>query len=717
MKDGDRRHPPSAPGSPGTTPVEGVPSDDLDGAGSCFAPWRREVKARSREASDASPFSQLNIDGLVDGIPIHYPVYNGRPVSEFSPVKKGRSNSSPFPLPAAFDVVPPSTGDVFTPLPTIVPQNAFDNVLPRELRLQILGLLVHIHEEDHARRVLDGRWSAIKASKHRWVGREQGVRELVRFSRVSKCWMGLVFDGQLWSQLNLRSCPKMPASQILHIASSSGPFITSLDLAGHATLQPSTLESLTTNLCLPRDSFGVLPSTRLTSIDLSGCPAITTAAFHHLLRRCPTLQVLRVKGLPAVTNETCEVIYEFNPRLTVLDMGRCKNITGAGIRTLASCILKDGQHLALRELRVSGLKGISDSVMHALGKAAPYLEVLDLSHCRDLHNSSLDSFISCDDDAELLEQEIVVLSAREAGRDPNEGRRYRRRLTRLRHLCLSSCLLLTDIACAHLAHTMPKLELLELGGIGSELKDDGLVLLLETLPNLRKLDLEDASDISDVVLRTITPPPESADAGRGARPGATPGSLLEHLVVSCAVQLSNEAFLALARNCRRLRVLEADSTRMSGAVVKEFAALVRQRALRDASITAVDCRAVGEGTVKELAGVTRPRLGWRAYEARRLAFLDGRDDEGLSVGQDECDDARVVLKTFYSWQTVDAVAAARHKRRKSRRDANGSGSSGADDLFTSRGRWWSPGGRRTPAVASPNLLDLNNNDREGCTIM
>jgi hypothetical protein len=61
----------------------------------------------------------------------------------------------------------------------------FDGMLPRELRLRIFGFLVQIYEEDHARRVREGRWTANKASKHKWVGRNQGVRELVRLTRVS----------------------------------------------------------------------------------------------------------------------------------------------------------------------------------------------------------------------------------------------------------------------------------------------------------------------------------------------------------------------------------------------------------------------------------------------------------------------------------------------------------------------------------------------------
>lgn len=500
----------------------------------------------------------------------------------------------------------------------------------------------------------------------------------------------------------------------MHVVESAGSFITSFDLSGHRSLLPSTLESLTSSLAVVHGMKMGPPHNQLTYLNMSGCSMVTTPSLHCLLTQSPFLETSILKGMPAITNETCEILSQHCPRLVSLDLSRCKNLTGAGIRSFVSSAVIRAGLLPLIELRLSGLKGITDSMMSALGKAAPHLEVLDLSYCRDLHNSSLDAFVACSEDYVL---DSISLTARQAGRNPNDSRRYRRRITRLRHLSLSSCTLLTDIACSHLAYSMPRLEFLELGRVGGDLKDDGVVRLLETLPNLRKLDLEDAIEITDNVLRAITPHPSSADTKR--ENPSVPGHALEHLIVSCAVQLTNDAFLALIRNCTRLRVLEADSTRVSAAAVKEFVKLVRERDALDAIMVAIDCRSMNEGIVKELADSTRPRLGWRAYEARRLAYLDGRDDEALGVGQDECDPQRIVLKTFASWQAVDAVAAARSKRRKGwrRRDANpSSGSSATEDAFPQRSRWWSPGGRRSSGMNSPSLLETSS-EREGCTIM
>jgi len=404
---------------------------------------------------------------------------------------------------------------------------------------------------------------------------------------------------------------------------------------------------------------------------------------------------------------------------------------GDGISALTVSSILRKEHLPLKELRVSGLKHVSDSIMQALGRAAPYIEVLDLSYICQLHNSAIEAFVACDmfvDQQHALE--TIIVSTRDLGRDTDEAGKLMRRVTRLRHLILSSCILLTDTACANLAFSVPKLEFLEMAGFGADLKDEGLIRLLSTTPYIRRLDLEDAIDITDTLLATITPSPlaipriQSSDSNDEKQPGHA----LQHLNISHASNVSDDALLSLIRNCTRLAVLEADNTRMGAAVLKEFVRLSRQRRIPDTKIVAIDCRGVSENLVRELSSVTRPRLGWREYGARGLMYLDARDDndEDLKIGQDECDEYRVVVKTFYSWQTVDAVKAAKEKRRKLTTRRTGSDSSGSSADHEARAigrsaRWWSPSGRRSGMRTigqgnnSPTILPELNSD--GCRTM
>jgi F-box/leucine-rich repeat protein 2/20 len=257
--------------------------------------------------------------------------------------------------------------------------------------------------------------------------------------------------------------------------------------------------------------------------------------------------------------------------------------------------------------------------------------------------------------------------------------------------------------------------------MGVGMKDGGLIRLLSSTPYIRRLDLEDAFDITDNVLTAITPSTENTSPKADVQEDKQPGHVLQHLNVSFAANISDSAFLALIRNCSHLTVLEADSTRMSNIVLKEFIHLSRQRNAINSKIVAVDCRGIGESFVKEMSPMTRPRLGWRAYGARKLLYLDAKDnnEEDLKIGQDECDEYRVVLKSFYSWQTVDAVKLVMEKRKKSDL-SNGTSELEVSESGRSSTRWWSPSGRRATRGGSgrtspaPLLSDVNN---DGCRAM
>jgi F-box/leucine-rich repeat protein 2/20 len=402
-----------------------------------------------------------------------------------------------------------------------------------------------------------------------------------------------------------------------------------------------------------------------------------------------------------------------------------------GISSLARSAVRRRDHLKLKELRLSGLKNVTDTMMADLAQAAPFLEVLDLSYSRQLHNSAIDAFVAC---GEELHVDAVLVTARDLGREASDfsSKMIGRRVTRLRHLLLSHCTMLTDVAFANLAFSVPKLEFLELAGIGSELKDPGLVRLLQQTPLIRRLDLEDANEITDAVVRIVTPAPENP--GVSGPKTKQPGHILQHLNISYATNVSDDALLTLIRNCKYLTALEADNTRIGKNVLKEFVRISRQRRAINARIVAIDCRGISESLVKELSPITRPRLAFRRYDARRLNYLDARDDneDELKVGQDECDEDRVVIKTFYSWQTVDAVKAIRDKRRKTMgrkmgsESSNGAGSEiegagGGGSRRSGYARWWSPSGRRSrnstsnSGSVSPIFQEINGGD--SCLVM
>ena len=156
------------------------------GRGSCLMPWARELKGCT--SPPQGTLVDIDVDISSGGAAPLSPLYRIVPPTGSAGTlrAKGRSYSSPFPLPSSpFDIVPAAPVEVSEPIPIETP-NYFDEYLPRELRLRVLAFLVELHEAEHARTVATGKWSAVRAglSRNRWVGSEKGIRELLKLGRV-----------------------------------------------------------------------------------------------------------------------------------------------------------------------------------------------------------------------------------------------------------------------------------------------------------------------------------------------------------------------------------------------------------------------------------------------------------------------------------------------------------------------------------------------------
>lgn len=536
-----------------------------------------------------------------------------------------------------------------------------------------------------------------------------------------------------------------------------------LDLRGHSNIKAAALMTLTSSASHTPYEFA-LPVTQLTTINLIGCRQLTTHSLHHLLLRSPKVQQVILKGLDCVTDTTLtEVLAPHATDLELLDIGRCKNVGGKALRIYANLILDrigrmnpdrpngdevempargwDGGRLRL--LKASGMRDVDMRVVRDVGRAFPALRHLDFSHCKDIEDSALRELVAWfpgpfHSAADTTPQPwhrfhaSLLLTSREAGFDPGDPTKHQRHLlSHLRHLNLSGCRGLSDTGIGYLAHCVPNLEILEVASMGDGMRsgigDEGLVRLFQTTKKIRRIDLEDAMDITDHTLDVLTPP--SSDRRRGEERELETGDRLEHLVVSFAMELSPEAFTRLIRGCKALKVLEADNTRISSGVIREFVTLRRKRERRarnessassgsalifsgigGSEIVATDCRSVTTALIEDLKTMTRPRRGFRTYDARFLDFEDGAavtlsiaQGGGPLVGQDECDETKVVFKSFHGWTVLDEV---RQKRDKRKLKAQTGGSSGAGDIVTGSstpsGRVW---GRRSAGHNTPHGED------------
>ena len=550
---------------------------------------------------------------------------------------------------------------------------------------------------------------------------------------------------------------------MLKIAQCAGPFVQTLNLRGHSQIKPSALLAISSALSgVPNptaDTMALdrpLTTTQLTTINLVGCSALTTQSLRFLLFRSPGVQHLYLRGLDCVTNST--LIDDIGPHcqmLITLDIRRCAHVRGIALANFAIRYLQrmvaTNRPSPLKTLKASGLRGVNAEVLRQIGRAFPLLQVLDLSYCRDASDDGFAAFVewpastsprsAFHSSMNTPEEEdwthfhtSVELTAREAGLDPGDPSTHRRRVTALRHLNVSGCRRISDKMCTAIAYCVPQLEFLEMAAVSSELKDDGLLRLFRTVPRIRKVDLEDAADITDAILDCLVPtprtPPENGRVVTKQDEEPQPGEMLEHLVISYAGLISPAAMGRAVKGCKQLRVLEADNTRITGSVIRDFVSRRRHREKSlllsetpvntleqpGSEIVAIDCRGVSEECIRDVQAYTRPRRGWRGWEARELAYEDERsvgvmdpltDALGAPlIGQDECDSHRIVVKSFHGWVSVDAVQEQRTKLK------GGSGPPGKADIP----RWlthWSLGRR---AGLGSNAGTPEEREDRGCVV-
>lgn len=255
----------------------------------------------------------------------------------------------------------------------------------------------------------------------------------------------------------------------------------------------------------------------------------------------------------------------------------------------------------------------------------------------------------------------------------------------LRHLNLSGSGDLSSLGLSHLANRVPNLEILELSRVGRALHTAGVVELLSTCPHLQKLDLEDADNLTDDVLFTLA---------------RTAGNL-SHLVLSSCASFTDVGIAAVVDGCEKLRVLEADGTAIGVETARRFIGLAQTRALRaqdeaaaakgvvdplvrtkyPAALSVLDARVVARQLSRELArGEGRTRNGQRGYWTKAVGFYLDEDDGGGEGGEGatsrlatlgECDETKVVLRSFYTSIALDAALALREAKKVEQAEGGG----------------------------------------------
>ncbi|TYJ51931.1 hypothetical protein B9479_007470 [Cryptococcus floricola] len=463
---------------------------------------------------------------------------------------------------------------------------------------------------------------------------------------VSKSWESLCFDGQLWPHLTLSSFAHLlHPSTLFRILRHSSSFITDLSLRGMDKVGGYTILTALGGLSPdPGLQLG------LETMDLQGCLGISSRDICSLVGRSGRLRRLCLRSVPHVTVETLISILSNAPLLEELDVSYCSNIL---LPDIAHAFAHSSHHSSrLRKLRMAGVNGtFPDDIWTILTSSGvlPGLELLDLQNCPGLSSETF---------APLLSSSPTALSS-------------------LTHLNLSSTPLTTSIF-THLTHLLPNLRILQLARIhrfhDPDDDDDGQALagMLESMPKLRKVDLEDTAGMSgvcDLVLKAMTPGEYAYEDGEGVV-----GMELEELNIGYG-DVTSEAVVDLIHRCKKLRVLDVDNTSVGNTVMRAFnrptpspptpsysssSSSNSPPPLRRLSL--IDCRSITSQAYAPLSPLTRPRQGWPGWQA--VPFVYDPNGDG-----DEMEGEKVVLKTFWSWRRVAVPKGWREVREEGERVA------------------------------------------------
>ncbi|GAA5949879.1 hypothetical protein JCM10213_005795 [Rhodosporidiobolus nylandii] len=588
--------------------------------------------------------------------------------------------------------------------------------LPRELQLAVLRGLMETCEEEWAREIKEGTWKSGKARELWGDGRARGRRELVKIGRVSKLWRSLSLDGQLWSTApasSLLGADLVSPDVILSLMQRAGPFVRTLDARGLGkTLDWRTLEQVVE----AAKSFRLTGTTGLTRIDLTGCTSLTSAALAALISSSPQLRDLTLIGLRMVNSSHTVALGASCPHLAHLNVSRCPNLPAQALFSLpyppkrpassSSTAPLPYRFVGLKSLRAAALENMDDNVLVELLERHPALETLDVSFSSRLTDAGIRGAVVTERASPRMRDgaELARTTSRGRARRPSQLTFppsnspspsslplsiLAERALPLRHLNLSACTSITSHGLAHLGGSLPSLEILELSRVGASLGTEGLVKLLSSTPRLRMLDLEGAEGAGDDVLLVL----------------AAHAPYLTHLLVSSCTSLTDVAFAAVVERCQELRVLEADATAIAERTAKSFVELAKGRAAKareaatakwgdenplvhveyPAVLSLLDNRLTARRLSRDVASATsRPRTGQRGHWTSAVGFYHDDDELGAEAAAtgnadaakkrgalEECDETRVVVRSFYSSLAVDAASALRASREEKAKKGEG----------------------------------------------
>ncbi|XP_073429739.1 F-box and leucine-rich repeat protein 13 [Dendrobates tinctorius] len=287
----------------------------------------------------------------------------------------------------------------------------------------------------------------------------------------------------------------------------------------------------------------------IVSISLLGSPHLSDAAFK-ILAQGRKLVKIRIEGNSRITDGSIKAISRSSPNLNHIYIADCQKITDISLKNLASlkniavlnvadCIrisdpgvrqvVEGPSGNKIRELNLTNCLRVSDLSLLRIAQKCHNLNFLSLRYCENVTDSGIEllgnmtSLISIDiSGTSITDQGLMALGAQ----------------SKIRELCVSECLGVTDIGIQKFCHQSKDLEVLDISHC-LQVTNNTVKTIAFCCKMLTSINIAGCPKITDISIQYLS---------GGCR-------YLHIIDISGCIHLSDKAIKYLQKCCRQLRYL------------------------------------------------------------------------------------------------------------------------------------------------------------------
>ncbi|KAI8970091.1 hypothetical protein BDF20DRAFT_825785, partial [Mycotypha africana] len=379
------------------------------------------------------------------------------------------------------------------------------------------------------------------------------IADLMKCTRVSKSWYNVIYEGTLWTNIDLSknshyTC--VPNEAIMKFIQSSSKYLKIANLRGCYQLSGRTLRQI------------ALDCPNIHTLILKDCRNISVFSLNQFFRdpqlHLQHLKILDLSGLHTVRNTAFTQwlqperidIRKKKPPIEQLNLSYCQFLQFEGIKAIVQACSTTLTHLSLDGVPANH---VNDETLKIIGNYLNHhLEYLSLAYCHGITDQGLCMFLQKKDNQTLI---------------------------------LSSCQRLTEVTLHLLASTtFDRLQILDISNNSLMADGTGLYRFFQDVNTLTHLNLEGITGLSSSTIHAI---------GQ-YQPD------LHCLSLSSCSQTTNQNIIYLFQRCQNLQHLELNGCfEITDELIKTLVVTLKTDRNSGVYLEVVDCPHITQHVLKE----------------------------------------------------------------------------------------------------------------------